>query len=56
MEKTIDFYYWFKHLGGAICHIEVTEVNQRLNNPDFKVSTLKQRAEEIKEKYNYKFN
>lgn len=56
MEKVNVFYDWFKKLGGNTQQIVVEDISIKLNQPTFLVSTFKNRAEEIKEKYNYKFN
>jgi hypothetical protein len=56
MKKTKKFYKWFKNLGGNVNLIDWGEINDRLNEPILIVSTFKNRAKEIKEKYNYKFN
>jgi hypothetical protein len=55
MENTLNFYNWFKCLGGCIHNFEVQEVYKRLKKPHLEFSSLKNRASEIKEKYNYKF-
>lgn len=56
MEKANIFYQWFKGLGGNVQAMKIDEVSNILNEPQFIVSTLKPRAEEIKIKYNHKFN
>lgn len=56
MKKNNMFFEWFKALGGNVNAIKTEEVNEILNPPIFKVSTLKTRATEIKEKHNHKFN
>lgn len=56
MEKVNVFYQWFKGLGGETQAMKIDEVSTILNEPTFIVSTLKPRAEEIKTKYNHKFN
>ena len=56
MKQAIKFYKWFKKLGGNVNFENYEEIYKRLNEPIFMVSTLKNRAQEIKEKYNHKFN
>ncbi len=56
MKKANNFYNWFRDLGGNTNDIDVSDIVGKLNQPTFHVSTLKGRANEIKEKYNYKFN
>ena len=56
MEKTNNFYNWFKSLGGDVNFVNIEEINNRLHEPILIVSTFKNRAKEIKKKYNYKFN
>jgi endonuclease V-like protein UPF0215 family len=56
MKRTKKFYKWFKNLGGNVNIADMTNIHERLNEPILIVSTFKNRAKEIKEKYNYKFN
>ncbi len=55
MKKTNKFFAWFKKLGGNVNFRDLTEIYDRLNEPILTVSTLKNRAEEVKEKHNHKF-
>jgi hypothetical protein len=57
MKKANKFYKWFAKLGGETTNYHDSEgVLRKLNMPTFLISSLKQRPEEIKEKYNHKFN
>lgn len=56
MEKLNEFYIWFTGLGGEVKLLNVEAIISTVNEPQFLVSTLKNRASEIKEKYNHKFN
>lgn len=55
MKKLNAFEKWYKKLGGNMVNINVEETFKKLNNPILRVSTLKNRATEIKEKFNYQF-
>jgi hypothetical protein len=56
MKKTKKFYKWFKNLGGNVYLIDWGEIHEKLNENISLFSSFKERAKEIKEKYNYKFN
>lgn len=55
MKEVNKFYRWFTVRGGNVAHFEASAIYDTLNKPDFLVSSLKNRAQEIKEKYNYQF-
>jgi hypothetical protein len=56
METTTKFYEWFISLGGENNHPSEYNVHEKLNNIKLDYSSsLKHRAEEIKEKYNHNF-
>jgi hypothetical protein len=55
MEKVSKFYVWFYALGGRGMVKNVNRMVRTLNEPEFLVSSLKNRAAEIKNLYNYKF-
>ena len=56
MKELEKFAVWFIGLGGELKMIDITEISNKVNEPKFNVSTLKTRASEIKDKFNYKFN
>jgi hypothetical protein len=57
MEITIKFFEWFNNLGGESHHASEFYVHKTLNNIPLKFSSsLRNRAAEIKEQHNYKFN
>jgi hypothetical protein len=49
------FFNWFKSLGGNVANFKADEIAEQFQEPKFFVSTLKNRAEEVKQKYNHKF-
>lgn len=55
MKKANKFYDWFLNLGGNMVHIDVSIIVLKLNNPIFNISSFKNRGQEIKDKYNYRF-
>lgn len=55
MEKVNNFFEWFKKLGGDSKNLDVTSTFKKLNDIPLFIPTLKNRAEEIKQKYNHKF-
>jgi len=55
MEKTNNFWSWFTSLGGKLSQCEVANTFEILNQVDVQVSSLKHRAEFIKNNFNYKF-
>jgi len=55
MKNLNKYYHWFKKLGGDTTKMDVSQIHEILNEPIFLISTFKTRAEEIKNKYNYKF-
>ena len=55
MKNATSFYNWFQILGGNLANLEVGNLVSKLNNPSLFISSFKNRPEEIKEKYNYKF-
>ncbi len=57
MEKTIEFYHWFMLNGGFITNESLEKVHKKVNQIKLTFSSsLRPRAEEIKEKHNYQFN
>lgn len=57
MEKTIEFYDWFTLNGGLISNESLEKVHEKVNQIILTFSSsLRPRAEEIKEKHNYQFN
>ena len=56
MARAINFYDWFKGLGGDIKNLDVGSLVTTLNNINVQVSSFKHRTEEIKQKFNHKFN
>lgn len=56
MKKANKFYTWFTKMGGNVSFLDVEKIYNTVNEVNLQVSTLKSRAKEIKEKYNYKFN
>lgn len=50
-----NFLLWFERLGGDQARANIDKLHTAVNEPVLTVSTLKSRAKEIKEKYNYKF-
>ncbi len=56
MKKANKFYDWFESIGGNMVHIDVSNLVLKLNFQILFISSFKNRAAEIKEKYNYKFN
>lgn len=55
MTNLNNFYNWFTGLGGDTALIDFNRLHDNVNNITLQYSTLKLRASEIKEKYNYKF-
>jgi hypothetical protein len=49
------FFNWFKILGGNVANFKADEIAEQFQEPKFFVSTFKNRAEEVKQKYNHKF-
>lgn len=57
MKKTTQFYNWYIALGGGIFNYQLEEIDKKMNTIPLTItSTLKQRAEQIKQMHNYKFN
>ena len=57
MEKTLEFYHWFMLNGGFITNESLEKVHEKVNQITLTFSSsLRPRAEEIKEKYNYQLN
>ncbi len=56
MTNLNEFFYWFINLGGDTARANFKEVHDNVNAISLQFSTLKNRAAEIKEKYNYKFS
>jgi hypothetical protein len=56
MTNLNEFFYWFINLGGDTARANFKEVHDNVNSISLQFSTLKNRAAEIKEKYNYKFS
>ena len=55
MEKVNNFFEWFTLLGGETKNLDMNATYSKLNNIPLFIPTLKNRAKEIKEKYNHKF-
>lgn len=56
MIRAINFYDWFKGLGGDTKNLDVANLVTALNNVHVQVSSFKQRKDEIKTMFNHKFN
>ena len=57
MEKILEFYHWFMLNGGFITNESLEKVHEKVNQITITFSSsLRPRAEEIKEKHNYQFN
>ena len=55
MERVHNFYNWFQNIGGDVNNINYDNLFDTLNETILKVSSFKNRADEIKQKYNHKF-
>lgn len=55
MLKVTAFYNWFQKLGGDHKNLDVEEVLKTLNEPNLLYLSFKWKGDEVKEKYNHKF-
>jgi hypothetical protein len=55
MANLNSFLAWFQNLGGDQANANIDKLHTAVNEPVLRVSTFKNRAKEIKEKYNHKF-
>lgn len=56
MKAMGKFYDWYIKLGGNIFNEYSESIMEKFRKPKPKVSSLKERATEIKQKYNYTFD
>lgn len=55
MEKANKFYDWFEKLGGNLTNFDTAIIVRKLNNISLIFCSFKTCPNEVKRKYNYKF-
>lgn len=53
--NSYNFYNWFSNIGGEVSNLDYEKIGSSVNTIPLLHANLKNRAKEIKEKYNYKF-